>query len=85
MMSLMKFTSIFSGRLVSHRKHPAVSTPVLRKLIAYVARVVFKLRKLAPYAAIELLLPGGSAIALLVWLYRRQKANRPGNPVGMLT
>jgi hypothetical protein len=31
------------------------------------------LRALAPYAAIELLLPGGSLVALLLWLYRRHK------------
>jgi hypothetical protein len=31
------------------------------------------LRNLAPYAVIELLLPGGSLLALLLWLYRRQK------------
>ena len=34
---------------------------------------VAKLRELAPYAAIELVLPGGSLMALLLWLYRRQK------------
>ena len=28
------------------------------------------LRRLGPYAAIELLLPGGSLLALLLWLYR---------------
>jgi hypothetical protein len=32
-----------------------------------------KLRELAPYALIELVLPGGSLMALLLWLYRRQK------------
>jgi hypothetical protein len=31
------------------------------------------LRNLAPYAVIELLLPGGSLMALLLWLYRRHK------------
>ena len=34
------------------------------------------LRSLGPYAAIELLLPGGSLIVLLVWLYRRRSATR---------
>lgn len=29
---------------------------------------------LGPYALIELLLPGGSVLALLLWLYRRQRA-----------
>jgi len=32
------------------------------------------LKGLAPYAAIELLLPGGSVIAILYWLYRRRQA-----------
>jgi hypothetical protein len=36
------------------------------------AAVVARLRDLAPYAAI-LLLPGGSLMALLLWLYHRQK------------
>jgi hypothetical protein len=33
--------------------------------------VVAKLKGLAPYAAIGLVVPGGSVIALLLWLYRR--------------
>ena len=39
----------------------------------YVTAVVGRLRVLAPYAAIELILPGGSLLAVLLWLYRRQK------------
>ena len=35
--------------------------------------VVGRLRDLAPYAVMELILPGGSLIAVLLWLYRRQK------------
>ncbi len=42
-------------------------------LSAYTAAVVAKLRDLAPYAALELVLPGGSLMAFLLWLYRRQK------------
>jgi hypothetical protein len=38
----------------------------------YTAAVVAKLRVLAPYAAM-LVLPGGSLMALLLWLYRRQR------------
>ncbi len=30
-------------------------------------------RELGPYAAIELLVPGGSVIAALLWLYRRHR------------
>jgi len=32
------------------------------------------LKEFAPYAAIELLLPGGTVIAILCWLYRRRRA-----------
>jgi hypothetical protein len=44
-----------------------------RSLRDYVAAVVGRLRVLAPYAALELVLPGGSLLAILLWLYRRQK------------
>ena len=45
-----------------------------RKLRAYAAAAMAKLRVLAPYAVIELVLPGGSLMALLLWLYRRHGA-----------
>lgn len=32
------------------------------------------LREFAPYAAIELILPGGTILAILCWLYRRRRA-----------
>jgi hypothetical protein len=32
------------------------------------------LKQFAPYAAIELLLPGGTVIAVLCWLYRKRRA-----------
>lgn len=35
------------------------------------ARIAALLREIAPYAAIELVLPGGSLIALLLWFCRR--------------
>lgn len=35
------------------------------------------LKELAPYAAIELVLPGGTLIAILCWLYRRRQAACP--------
>lgn len=43
------------------------------KLKAYAEAVVAKFRAVAPYALIELILPGGSVMALLLWLYRRQR------------
>ena len=30
-------------------------------------------RQFGPYAAVELLVPGGSLIAVAMWLYRRHK------------
>ena len=48
-------------------------TAVGSKVRAYTAAVVAKLRAVAPYALLELILPGGSVMALLLWLYRRQR------------
>ena len=36
-------------------------------------QVLCKLRALAPYALIEILLPGGTLLALGLWFYRRRK------------
>ena len=47
--------------------------PVLRNWLGYVPAVVVRLKALAPYALIELVLPGGTLMALLLWLYRRRK------------
>jgi hypothetical protein len=73
MISPMKSTSTFNPRLVSNWGRYTEWAPALRKLSAYAAAVVSKLRSVAPYAVIELVLPGGSLIALALWLYRRQK------------
>ena len=45
----------------------------------WIARVPALLRSLGPYAAIELLLPGGSVIALLIWLYRHRANGERGD------
>jgi hypothetical protein len=44
----------------------------LRKLNHHALAIATKLRQIAPYAAIELILPGGSLMALMLWLYRRK-------------
>jgi hypothetical protein len=49
------------------------SMSILKGWGGYAAAVVVRLRALAPYALIELVLPGGSMVALLLWLYRRRK------------
>jgi hypothetical protein len=41
--------------------------------VSVMRRLVSKLQDLAPYAALELVMPGGSMMALLLWLYRRLK------------
>ncbi len=37
-----------------------------------IGRLLVLLRNIGPYAAIELLLPGGSIVALLYWWYRHR-------------
>ena len=43
------------------------------KLSPYAQTIFAKLRTVAPYALMELVLPGGSVMALLLWLYRRKR------------
>ena len=42
-------------------------------MTAVVKAAAAGLRRIGPYAAIELLVPGGSLLALLLWLYRRHR------------
>jgi hypothetical protein len=42
--------------------------------------VIQAVRQLGPYAAIELLLPGGSLLAIALWLYRRNRLARQASP-----
>ena len=44
------------------------------RLVGWFRQGVQVLKALGPYAAIELLLPGGTVIAILCWLYRRRRA-----------
>ena len=37
-------------------------------------RICATLQKLGPYVLIELVLPGGTLIAFLLWLYQRQQS-----------
>ena len=46
---------------------------VLKGLGELAVALMVRLKALAPYALIELILPGGSVMALLLWLYRRRK------------
>ena len=75
--------SIFVPRRVPSRHSGSIraSRTLRGSLRDYVAPMTARLRDLAPYAAILLIvLPGGTLIALLIWLYQRQKATRSGIP-----
>jgi hypothetical protein len=43
------------------------------KVNARAAAIAARLKELAPYALMELVLPGGSVMAVLLWLYRRKR------------
>jgi hypothetical protein len=72
MPSIESTPNLNAGLVPGYWRH-AQWMPVPRKFGAYAVTVIGKLRELAPYAAIELVLPGGSLMALLLWIYRRQK------------
>ncbi len=68
--------STIKGGLVRNGRGYWRWTPLVRKLDANAAAVALKLKDLAPHAAIALVVPGGALMALLLWLYRRQKRRR---------
>jgi hypothetical protein len=41
-----------------------------------IAGIIAGLRRVAPYLAIELILPGGSMVALILWLLRNRSRLR---------
>lgn len=53
----------------------ALQEGTFQTLMGWLVRGAAGLRDLAPYAAIEILLPGGSLMALGLWFFRR-KARR---------
>jgi len=69
---------VFSGKRGS--KTVRGQLPYWSRILRCAAVVVARLKDLAPYAAIEFLLPGGSVIALTLWFYRRRK-RAPATPV----
>jgi len=69
MMSASESTPTLLSWLVFNPSRDAQRSAALRRSSAITAA---RLRELAPYAAI-LVLPGGSLMAMLLLLYRRQK------------
>ncbi|TLZ36272.1 MAG: hypothetical protein E6K24_07175 [Gammaproteobacteria bacterium] len=49
-------------------------------LVDILRPAVLALRRLGPYALLELLVPGGTILALFLYLYRR-RANASANPL----
>jgi hypothetical protein len=43
------------------------------KLSNLIAKIIAGGRAIGPYAALELLMPGGSLLALLLWIYRNHQ------------
>jgi len=58
----------------------ANSMSILKGWGGYAAAVIVRFKAVAPYALIELILPGGSVMALLLWLYRRRKSGAAFGP-----
>jgi hypothetical protein len=73
MMSSIESTPNLTVGLIPSYSRYVRWMPVPRKYRAGAVTVIAKLRDLAPYAVIELVLPGGSLMALLLWFYRRHK------------
>jgi hypothetical protein len=69
MMSAGESTPTLSSWLLFSRSQDTQRSAALQRSSVITAA---RLRELAPYAAI-LVLPGGSLMALVLWLYRRQK------------
>jgi hypothetical protein len=65
--------SIFKAGLAPIWRDIARASLGKRTLGAWTTLVFARLKDLAPYAVIELLLPGGSVLALTLWFYRRRK------------
>ena len=70
MIGIKKIRRIWSGLVAALRE-------ILRTaLAAGIVQRVSPLRQFAPYAALEILLPGGSLLALILWLVRRRLKKR---------
>ena len=73
MMFVSESTATFNAGPESTGRQGTSCRKPPRTWSAHTAAVVAKLREFAPYAAIELVMPGGSLMALGLWLYRRQR------------
>jgi len=72
MMSASESAPTLTSWLLVRPNRSAQHATAARMSSGHRVAVVARLRELAPYAAL-LALPGGSMMALLLWIYRRQK------------
>ena len=79
MIAAAKIASALNGDLVSSLGCGTVRPRWLAPVIGGLRRATYAVRQLGPYAAIELILPGGSVLALLLWLYRRNRTRQAGS------
>jgi hypothetical protein len=82
-MIMAQTPAISNWAATASRMLGALRRAILKKPPTWLARTVGAVRELAPYVAIELLLPGGSLVALTLWIYRRQRVRNsalPTNP-----
>jgi len=63
----MSVPAEFAARLIAERVRVGTG------ITAWIGRLAALLRTLGPYAAIELILPGGSLLVILLWLCQRRR------------
>jgi hypothetical protein len=80
MIAAAKIASAPGGDLVLSLGSGTTRRRWLAPVIGGLRRTAQVVRQLGPYAAIELLLPGGSLLAIALWLYRRNR--RQVRPLG---
>lgn len=73
---LSNIKSISQRALRRIRRFIERGAPGTRTLRAWAPRLIARLKEFGPYALMELVLPGGSVLALTVWLYRRRLTAR---------
>ena len=71
---LSVIATCIKGELFAHSAAPILPINMMTPRIHWIARLAGVLRALGPYAAIELVLPGGTLIALALWAIRRHSA-----------
>jgi hypothetical protein len=55
------------------RRESATDSAARADLVRWMKAAWAMLKGLAPYALIELILPGGTVLAIICWLYRRRR------------